>query len=256
MVDWSPVFVAILSVGVGAVLGAALTYIVAVRLDKRANKQKVSGLRELVYSEIATTYVALAEVRDIIRNELEELKNLNVGDPQIRINTWMKFKERAETVLETISSDWYLRATADPFIFIQLSDNEQRALRQIDLGQRAVIKKKLEQFTKIDIGAVKRFDPTANFEELEHVLGTTIDELLRENIKTGLDKKLLLQDVHDANKWHVTLIFDREKVIEGLPENVTDEQIVKRAKELTRKSYLKNEGEKEVEATKEEKAVN
>jgi hypothetical protein len=242
MVDWSPVLIALLSVGVGAVLGAALTYVAAVRLDERANKQKVSGLRQLVYSEIGMIYVALAECRDIIKNELEGLKNLNLNDSQNRIQTWMTIKERAETILETISGDWYSRATADPFIFIQLSDKEQRALRQIDLGQRAVIKKVLEQFTKIDERAMMGTDPTSSFGSLEKVLGTTID-MLSENIKGGFEKKLLLQEFHDENKWYVTLIFDRDKVMEGLPENATYEQIVKKAKELTDKLYSKNEGE-------------
>jgi hypothetical protein len=236
MVDWSPVLVALLSVGVGAVLGAALTYVAAVRLDERANKQKVSGLRQLVYSEIGLIYVALAELRGIIKNELEGLKSLNLNDPQNRIRTWMTIKERADTILETISGDWYSRATADPFIFIQLSEKEQRALRQIDLVHRAVIKKGLEQFTKINEREMMWTDPTNSFDSLEKVLGTTIDRL-SVNIKAGLAKKLLRQELHDENEWYVTLIFDRDKVMEGLPENATYEQIVRRAKELTNKLY-------------------
>lgn len=70
--------------------------------------------------------------------------------------------------------------------------------------------------------------------------------MLSENIKAGFEKKLLLQEFHDENKWYEALIFDRDKVMEGLPENAAYEQIVKRAKELTDKLYLKDEGEKEV----------
>ena len=235
----------------GAVVGAVVTYVVAVRLDARANKQKVSGLRHLAYSEIGMIYIALAEIRDIVKNELEGLKSLKLDDPQ-RIVAWKTIKERAGNILETING-WYSRATADPFIFTQLSDKEQRALRQIDLGQRAVIKKGLEHFIKISEREMGGTDPTSGYDSLEKVLGTTIAHM-SENIKEGLIKKLLLQEVQDKDKWHITFIFDREKVMEGLPENATDEQIVKRAKELTEKLYLKHEGEQEEEAAKGEPA--
>jgi hypothetical protein len=243
------IFILLLGVVVGAVLGAISTYMVAVCLDERANRQKVAGLRELVYGDIITMYVELSEYTLIVRNELAGLNRLNLNDPQTKIDTWTKIKRHAETILEMMDGDWYTRARAEPFIFVQLLDDERTAIGKIYLVQRALIKKAIEKYAKIDekelmiakidVNAV--INPTPHFKGLDTLLTTTIGNM-KEHMKSGLVRRLLLQVCPDERKWYVTLTFDNDKIREELPKDATDEQIIERAKELT-KSHLQKEGE-------------
>ena len=59
---------------VGFVVGAFLTDLLAKQRERRENERKVTGLRKLVYGDIATIYVELKEVLIVIENELKSSK--------------------------------------------------------------------------------------------------------------------------------------------------------------------------------------
>jgi hypothetical protein len=175
---------------VGFVVGAFLTDLLAKQRERRENERKVTGLRKLVYGDIATIYVELKEVLIVIENELKS----------------SKFEEYHHAIIGLQKTDWYKNARIQPFIFMQLSDGERRAMAKIAILQETVVRVSGSRYIRKQVE-----EGEDRIEALRADLEKNIINYIREQIKKGLDKEFLLQVCSDEDdSRYLRSIFDEE----------------------------------------------
>ena len=221
------VLVTLLSVSVGAIL----TYIGAVLLDKRANTQKENGLRKLIYEDIITMYIELIKAGIASHKTFQADKILNQNDVQTIRGESAGIASFSHSFLEIMSDDWYMRARAEPSLFMQLSSSERQAMRQINLVQKAFSGKIFGLITEIDREQlVKSKDDLKFLNNLQaDILVQTLD-FIRKSIESGLNKKILLEVCPDKDKWWIKKTLAHDETASSEPKDASSEKPAEKPK--------------------------
>lgn len=207
MVDSGTLIIAVFTLAgglAGFVLGAFLTDWLSKRRERRENERKVSGLRKLLYEDIIMIYVELKDILIVIETE--------------RITS--KFDEYYNAIIGLQDSDWYKKdARKQPFIFMQFSDRERRAIRKIASLQEGVVGISRHKYIRKQVE-----EGEDGVETLRKDLKEKIIDYIREQIKRGLDKELLLELCPDENKDHIRSIFDEAHETSPIGEQENEEK--------------------------------
>ena len=178
----------------GFVVGAFLTDWLSKRRERRENERKRASLQKLLYEDIITIYVELEDVLAVIETE--------------RITS--KFEEYYNAIVGLQETDWYKNARKEPVIFVQFSDGERRSTAKIASLQEAVVGVSRSKYIRKQVE-----EGEDRVEALRKDLKEKIIDYIQEQIKTGLDKDLLLEVCPDENIHYIRSIFNEEQEIAG-----------------------------------------
>jgi hypothetical protein len=189
----------------GAYLGAWLAYHFGRKERTEENKQQVIGLRKILYEDIVTIYIALNELLTVIKNDLATSKLSDIDTISVALQQYQ------HGLLDLQKTDWYTNARAYPFIFLQLSDKERKAIAQIAGLQGTVVAVSGDKYILLQQRVKEgEIEPRQLIEALKDDLEKNIIGFVRQLLKAGLDKELLLEVCPDENKHYISSIFDDE----------------------------------------------
>ncbi len=227
MDDLSTIVIALAS----GITGSIFTYFGALRLANRENRQNVNGLRKLIYEDIITMYVELIKAGIASHKAFQADKILNQNDVQTIRGESAGIASFSHSFLQIMSDDWYMRARAEPSLFMQLYSSERQAMRQINLVQKAFSGKIFGLITEIDREQlVKSKDDLKFLNNLQaDILVQTLD-FIRKSIKSGLNKKLLLEVCPDKDRWWIKKTLARDEKASSEPKDASSEKPAEKPK--------------------------
>jgi hypothetical protein len=147
----------------------------------------------------------------VIENALDTQK---LDDIKV-INVMMRMHEHG--LMELQRTDWFRNGRAHPFIFMQLADDERRAMAQIATLQGGLAAVFGDKYVLLQERARRsEIEPRKLLEVQKEDLEIIVN-IMRHTLTTGFDKKLLRDTCPDENKDkpYMQLILDEKTETAG-----------------------------------------